>query len=249
MGTKLELLLSYLEDSLMLSTPLIENDPAFQQIKEDIPSIIEMSMISLGKENFDELSNKEIHLVCLKSQYTIYLRLATASAPEFDVSAEQVSFKKGDRFFHYTSLAEKISTELKTLEIGDVEVVQVVIGARNGTIRNYNLSKPQNLNFKVNSVNPYSVELSWKMYNTSLGQFKKYTLMYSEKPIYDEYAIPKFRSGNDVKVLDFYDIKRTKLRLSDLKPNTKYYLVLTFHSRDGGSSTEQIEVQTGESYE
>ena len=68
--------------------------------------------------------------------------------------------------------------------------------------------------------------------------------MFSETPIYDEYSVPKIRSGNDVSVKDFYDIKRTKYRLENLKPNTTYYLVLVFHSRDGNQSIECIEVET-----
>ena len=100
MEDKLQDLIKYLEDSLVLSTPLIENDPSYQQIKDNIPSIIEMSLMGMGKSVDDELTPKEKYLVVLKSLYVLYMRLATASAPEFDVSAEQVSIKKGDRFIH-----------------------------------------------------------------------------------------------------------------------------------------------------
>ena len=50
--------------------------------------------------------------------------------------------------------------------------------------------------------------------------------MYSEIPIYDEYAIPKVREGNDIIKLDFFDIRRTKLRLMDLEAGKKYYILL-----------------------
>lgn len=225
-----------------MSTPLIQNDPAYLQIKDDIPSIIQMALLSIGKEDIEDLSNEEIYVVSLKSQYTIYLRLATASAPEFDVSAEQVSFKKGDRFFHYTSLAEKVAEELNKADAGNVGVAQIRITTRNGSIRNYNLSQTQKVDFKSHSVTSNSVELSWKMYNTSMGEFRKYTLLYSEKPVYDEYSSPKFLTGSNA--LDFYDIRRTKYRLMDLKSDTKYYLALIFYNRDGNYSIETLEIQT-----
>lgn len=245
MAEKLDVLTEYLTDSLMFSSPLIKRDPAFMQIEDNLPSIINMSLLSMGKEDVEELTPQEIHFVSLKCMHTIYMRLAVASAPEFDVTAEQVAFKKGDRFFHYSALAESVAAEMDKAGFNNtLEVVDVRIASRNGTIRNYNLSRSQKTNLRVNSVTHYSMELEWKMFNLNFGEFRKYTLMCSEKPIYDEYATPRIREGNDIRVLDFYDIKRVKYRLSDLKEDTKYYVVIIFHNRDGGKSIEQIEVLT-----
>ena len=66
MEDKLQNLIEYLEDSLVLSTPLIENDPSYQQIQYSIPSIIEMSLMGIGKSVDDELTPKEKYLVVLK---------------------------------------------------------------------------------------------------------------------------------------------------------------------------------------
>lgn len=245
MAEKLDVLIEYLTDSLMFSSPLIKKDPAFMQIEDNLPSIINMSLLSMGKEDVEELTPQEIHFVSLKCMHTIYMRLAVASAPEFDATAEQVAFKKGDRFFHYTALAENISAEIARAGFDNtLEVVDVRIASRNGTIRNYNLSRSQKTNLKANSIKKTSMELEWKMFNLSFGEFRNYTLMYSENPIYDEYASPKIRQGNDITKLDFYDIKRTKYRLVDLKTNMTYYVVIIFHNRDGGKSIEQIEVTT-----
>lgn len=245
MAEKLDIVLNYLTDSLMLKTPLIKKDPAYLQIEDNLSSIVNMSLLSMGKENVDDLTPQEIHLVTLKSLQTIYMRLAVASAPEFDVTAEQVAFKKGDRFFHYTSLAENVAAELDKAGYNtSLEVVDVRIASRNGTLRNYNLSRSQKVNLKVNSTKSQSVELEWKMFNLSYGEFAKYTLMYGEAPIYDEYASPVIRNGNDVRSLDFYDIRRTKYRLTGLKPNTTYYVLVMFHNRDGGKSIEEVEITT-----
>ena len=82
------------------------------------------------------------------------------------------------------------------------------------------------------------------MFNLTYGEFNNYTLMYSEILIYDEYAIPKDREGNDIIKLDFFDIRRTKLRLMDLEAGKKYYILLIFRNRDGHKTYEQIEVET-----
>lgn len=240
----MKLIVSYLTDSLMLSTPLIENDPAYLQLKESIPSIINMSMLGIGKSDVEDLSSKEINVVVLKSLHTIYLRLAVSTAPEFDVSAEQVSFKKGDRFFHYTELAKQVLEQLDKEENSAIEVLDVRVSARNGSIRNYNLAVDQKIGLKTNTITDHSIELEWKMFNLTFGEFYSYTLMYSNAPIYDEYSIPRVREGNDIIKLDFFDIRRTKLRLMNLEQDKKYYILMIFHSRDGHRTYEQIEAFT-----
>lgn len=240
----MQILVDYLTDSLMLSTPLIENDPAYLQLKDSIPKIIEMSVRSIGKSDVEELTNNEISIVSLKSLHTIYLRLATSNAPEFDVTAEQVSFKKGDRFFHYTALAEKVAEELNNTQFSQIEMANVRITTRNGSVRNYNLANVQKVLLKSNTVTEHSVELEWNMFNTSKGEFLKYNLKYSENPIYDEYAVPVVREGADIISMDFYDIRRTKLRLLDLLPNKTYYILLTFLGRDGHRDYSQIDITT-----
>lgn len=244
LSPKMQQILDYLTDSLMLSTPLINNDPAYQQLKDNIPSIISMASMSLGKEDVEDLTAQETYVASLKSLQIIYLRLATSVAPEFDVSAEQVSFKRGDRFFHYTSLAENVASTLASVDFDTVEIADVRISTRNGTLRNYNISLNQKVNLQLNTITQTSVELEWKMFNLSYGEFYKYTLMYSEAPIYDEYSVPMIREGKDIVVKDLYNIKRIKYRIMDLTPGTKYYLVMVLHSRAGNKSIEQVEFET-----
>ena len=156
--SNLELITQYLIDSLMLSTPSIENDPAFASVEKSIPTIIKMSIVSIGKDNAEELTSEEINIVILKCLHTIYLRLALAVAPEYDASTEQVTFKKGDRVYHYTSLADKIKEELdEAISNSPVEVKDIILRARDGSLRNYKLSQEQTIKFKINSTNVYSL--------------------------------------------------------------------------------------------
>ena len=161
LSPNMQLIVSYLTDSLMLSTPLIENDPAYLQLKDSIPSIINMALVSLGKDDVEELNKHEILLVVLKSLHTIYLRLAMSTAPEFDVSAEQVSFKKGDRFFHYTELAKNVAEQLDKEENSAVEVLDVRVSTKNGSIRNYNLAVDQKIGLKTKFIEERIKDNGW----------------------------------------------------------------------------------------
>ena len=123
-------------------------------------------------------------------------------------------------------------------------MLDVRVSTKNGGLRNYNLAVDQKIGLKTNTITEHSIELEWKMFNLTFGEFYNYTLMYSEFPIYDEYSIPKIREGNDIVKLDFFDIRRTKLRLMDLEKSKKYYILMIFRSRDGHKTYEQIEVET-----
>lgn len=241
-------LVDYLTNSLMLDTPMISDDPAYQQLEGTIPSIIEMAMLSLDKDNVDDLSSKEIRFVVLKTMYTLYLRLAVATAPEFDASAEQVTFKKGNRFNHYITLADRVKKELEDELSGNyfnvIEFADVRLASRDGKRRNYNLSETQAVKLQVDNVGTNTVEISWKMFDTFFGSFAKYTLMVGQDLIYDEYAVPKLQVTDKTMVKEFFDIKRTKFRVSQLNEGEHYYIALMMTGTNGAQSIQQVEVTT-----
>lgn len=244
MDTTKDLLVSYLIDSLMLSAPLISQDPAFAQLQEDIPKIVEQSAKRLGK-TVEEIIPDEEYIVILYAKLEIFQRLALAVAPEFDVTVEQASFKKGNRFFHYTALAQEVQTELETnASIYTVIVKPVTVATKDGTIRNYNLSREQPVKLSIDLVSDNSIELSWNKFDLSYGNFKRYSLYYGLEPMYDEYADTVLDISKALTTQMFYDINRTKYRLNNLSANTTYYIVLVFEGRNGAKSLISQEVMT-----
>lgn len=244
-GKKMLMLIDYITDSLMLDTPMIADDPAYQQLEGKIPSIINMALLSMNEEDVESLTNEQLHCVVLKCLHTLYLRLAVAVAPEFEGSAEQVTFKKGQRFAHYSTLADKVKKELDETYVDDIKFADVKIVARNGTRRNYNLGEEQPVMFCGNGITTNSVELTWGKFNTSYGSFDRYILMYDTEPIYDEYSVPKLKViPNQTVVREFFDIHRTKFRLTGLSPETHYYIVLILKGKDGVKSFTTLEIVT-----
>lgn len=246
MDTTKDLLVSYLTDSLMLSAPLINQDPAFAQLQEDMPKIVEQSAKRLGK-TVEEITPDEEYIVILYAKLEVFQRLALAVAPEFDVTVEQASFKKGNRFFHYTALAQEVQTELETnASIYTVIVKSVTVATKDGTIRNYNLSREQTVKLSIDSVGTNSIELSWNKFDLSYGEFRRYALYCGLEPMYDEYADTILDISKALTTQMFYDINRIKYRLNNLSANTTYYIVLVFEGRNGAKSLVSQEVMTNE---
>lgn len=234
----------FLIDSLMLSSPLISSDPAFQQLSDDIPSILEQCYRRMGKE---ELSQEEEYLLILYCKLEIYQRLALAVSLEYNTTVEQASFKKGDRFYHYTSLADSVRAEIKdNISLYTVYAKDVTIKSKNGSVRNYNLSKEQEVKLVADNVYSDKIELSWSPFSSDSGGFDSYSLYCGQKPLYDEYGQDKFVLSNAEKSYTFFDIKRTKFRIENLLPNTKYYLMVVVKNRNGAKSLGFCEVNTSE---
>lgn len=237
---------TYLNDSLMMSTPLISDDPAYEQLSYSLGSILEQSARRIGKD-LDSITVEEEYLVILYSKLEIFQRLAIATAPEFDVTLEQSSFKKATRFQHYSALAKAVQEEINSSpSIYTLVSKPVTVAQYNGSRRNYNLSKSQNIELEVKTLTSNTVDIVWTKFDTNLGSFYKYKLLYGTKEIYDEFEdVPLDTSRADV-VYDFFDINRTSYRLKGLQSNTKYYVVLVAYSKAMAKSIALLEVLTDE---
>ena len=120
----------------------------------------------------------------------------------------------------------------------------VTVATKDGTIRNYNLSREQPVKLSIDLVSDNSIELSWNKFDVSYGNFKRYSLYYGLKPMYDEYADTVLDISKALTTQMFYDINRTKYRLNNLSANTNYYIVLVFEGRNGAKSLVSQEVMT-----
>ena len=58
---------------------------------------------------------------------------------------------------------------MKQSPIHLLEVKDIILRARDGSLRNYKLSQEQTIKFKINSTNVYSFELEWNRYDMSEG--------------------------------------------------------------------------------
>lgn len=241
-----ERLVSYLTESLMLTSPTIVEDPSFKAISESLESIVEQSARRIGKD-ISEIVVDEEYILILYAKLEIYQRLALAVAPEFDVTLEQSSFKKATRFTHYTELAKQIQDEIATNPSIHVIVNKpITIASRDGYLRNYTLAKAQPIEVNVVNKTNNTVDIDWTRFNTDLGRLYRYRVLYSKEPLYDEFEDKPLKVEKAEKVLDFYDINKTKHRIKGLEPNTHYYIVVEVTSKARASSIALTEVDTVE---
>lgn len=198
--------------------------------------------------------------IILESKREIYLRLATNTAPEFDMEERYTKILRGQRFDHYIKLWDAVNKEIQYIDKNERELTQgeLVLRNRDGSLRNYNLSSEFPFTAKVEATTSTTVDLSWDMFDATKQGFDAYKVFVGNVPIYDEYyteytssyvGIETINKGIDTtKLLAFYllqDIKRTKFRVKGLTPSTKYYIVVRAISSNGSIATQELTATTG----
>lgn len=225
-----------------LRQSILVQDPDVAPVDEDFLSITEEDFVALlqicltkvdPRDDVFSLKQENLYPLILISKKELYHRLAVKSAPDYSItSATGTQLKRGEVFDHYYKLIEEVEQEYKNyLATGvPVQVGEVLLSSRYFSGRNYSLaSKPQVL-LSIDEVYKDKVELSWNL--KRINKFAKYELYIGEKPIIDKYdrnAISKEAK----KVDTIRDIHRTLYRISELKADTVYYVLLLVEERNG----------------
>lgn len=236
-----------------LRQSILVQDPEIAPVDEDFLSITEEDFVSLlqicltkvdPKDDLFSLKQENLYPLILISKKELYHRLAVKSAKDYSItSATGVQLKRGEVFDHYYQLIEETEQEYKNyLATGvPVQVGEVLISSRYFSGRNYALaSKPQIL-LSLDNIYEDNVEVSWNL--KRINKFAKYELYIGEKPIIDKYnknAISKEAR----KVSIFRDIHTTCFRISELKEDTEYYVLILVEERNGLQGYAELKFTT-----
>ena len=196
----------------------------------DIPVIINQIILELGYTLANLPDNLQGLLVAMVRK-EIYWRLATSQAANVDLETEFTKVIKTKRFDHYFKLISLTQTEIDKYQ-QPIQVTDVTIRGRDFSNRNHELAKLQTvIGITPSGVTSTTVNLDWLPFDLSIGSFGYYQLLISTAHIYDPYNSPVL-TPNDPSVVDnlmFSDMRRIQYRISNLKPNTLYYVTLVYH--------------------
>lgn len=224
----------YLLDSLLLDSPVISADPTFYQIKSGIGLVIEQSVKVTGYS----VSTLPIELeeyVILLCKKEIYFRLATLTAPEYNMETEFSKLLKGDRWEHYYKLLEITIKELKRLDddgiLSTITTGEVIISGRNSSFRNYRLAQEFEGSLTLSNITSNSVEMTWDEFNRS--DFSGYEILIGTESFYDEYADVTIDMSKVKTIISVTDVHRVKYRVTGLLANQIYYVLLRYIHTNG----------------
>lgn len=250
--------INYLRSSLRLQDPAVETDPAYQFTDDDLYGILEVVTPAYNaSQTIDTLPSAEFYFVVLLAKKEVYYRLATSTAPFYPLSAEGAKLEKNVRFDHYLALIKAIMEEYEALtgtdssDGGNDLLVDGVVQTYNQTLygkpylkRYAELSENPIIELELSGITETSVNLDWTKYFSNHGaDFHRYAIFYGTSPVYDEYAVnpidPKLSPNYVVE-----DVRRTKLRIDGLTPDTEYFFLVKVESRLGISGFSQQSAKT-----
>lgn len=240
-------IIKFLRQSVIVQDPDVASvDEDFLTMKDE--DFIPLLTISLAKvdpsDSINNLSNDNLYPLVLVAKKELYHRLAVKSSPTYSLtSATGVQLKRGEVFDHYYKLIEEVESEYKNYLATGVVVKtgEVLLSSRYFTTRNYNLASKPSVILNLDNIYSDKVEISWAL--EKYNKFAKYIIYIGTEPnidIYNKNAI----NVNARKVETIKDIHRTRLRISDLVPDTEYYITIIAEERNGLQGYEELKFTT-----
>lgn len=250
-------LIIYLRESCFVDDSSISNDPEFIALEDSqVESILRLCCYK-AKININDLEEGNLYLLMLLARKEIYYRLATKSAPLFNIESESGKLERANRFDHYYKLIQALEEEY-TAYIEQMETDrdvsntdsygtaytkgEVFLSSRYHTMRNYSHANKPKVQLKMDNVYDDHLEVSWKL--KSINRFFNYELYISEVgnviDKYDKDAI----SSKAIKVLTSSDIHKNCHRITGLKPETIYHVCIVANEPNGLKGYDELQVVT-----
>lgn len=250
--------INYLRASVRLQAPETETDIAYKFTNDDLYGILEVVTPVHAKDfTIDTLPDSMFYFTVLLAKREIYYRLASSTAPFYPLSAEGAKLEKNVRFDHYLSLVKVTMEEYDSLTSsggsgsgsddlfsGTISTYQATLGGDTYFRRFMELADSPEVTLTVGMIGETSANLDWTRFDSTLGvNFMEYRIYVDTNPIYDEYGILPI-SPLAKPVFVSRDVRRTKIRVDELIPDTTYYALVETETRHGLKGYSQVEFKT-----
>lgn len=250
---------NYLRASVRLQSPETETDPDYQFSDEELYAILETVTPAHNPDyTLGDLPPNQFYFVVLLAKKEIFYRLASTTAPFYPLSAEGAKLEKNVRFDHYLALIKVIMEEYETMKEsssggedgggsgGTIQTYQASLLGQGKTYygRYVSLSEEPFVELELSGITQTSVNLDWTKYDVTFDtNFLRYSVFISLTPVYDEYSVkpisPALKANYSIE-----DVRRTKLRISDLVPDTEYFVLIRTENKFGINGYSQKSFRT-----
>ena len=226
-------LVSYLRSAVEVQKSDSVKDEAFLTMTDDD---LQLFLRVAVTNNYSEYSlgripEEAVYPVLLLARRELYYKLATISAPLYNLEADGASLSRSNRFGHYMALIKELDSEYEFYTEnggvnGTVQSSNVALSDRYTTRYNQEITPPPVVSLYVDSVADTYVEVSWKCKNLE-ERFKKYMVYISKDKIFDEYVDKDSQlSSSAVLATTITDKWQTRCRVSGLVSGTTYHVAV-----------------------
>lgn len=251
-------LVQYLRLNVKIQEPSITEDTVYLKMSDkDIELYLQVALSrDFPNETLDTLPNDSIYPLILLSKKEMFYALAVASAPDYDLGADNNNYlKRGERFKHYMSLVEAVSKEYKQyLEDGGaggyaLTSHNVTLSERYYTKYNYEHGLAPVLSLYLKEVGTDYIEIEWKAQSSS--HFKHYEVYVSDTPIVDLSNLEKHLSPDALKVATIKDYHQRSCKIKDINEivSKQIYVAVVAEQMNLRKAYAQIVMDNSESGE
>lgn len=253
-----EELIKYLRLNVCIQDPNITQDTVYLNMSdEDIRLYMEVALSrDFPNETLDTLPNDSIYPLILLSKKEMFYALAVASAPDYNLGADNNNYlKRSERFSHYMTLVEAASKEYEQyLEDGGaggyaLTSHNVTLSERYYTKYNYENGLAPALSLFLKEVGTDYVEIEWKAQSPS--HFKHYEVYVSDTPIVDLSNLEKHISPDAQKVATIKDYHQRSCKIKGINEMicNQIYIAVVAEQMNLRKAYSQIVLENSESGE
>lgn len=216
-------LVKYLRLNVCIQDPNITEDTAYLSMTDDdIKLYMEVALSrDFPEETLESLPKDSIYPLILLSKKEMFYALAVASAPDYNLGADNNNYlKRSERFSHYMSLVNAAAKEYEQyLEDGGaggyaLTSHNVTLSERYYTKYNYDYGLTPVLSLYLKKVDTDYIEIEWK--STVESHFKQYEVYVSDTPIVDLSDLEHHISPDAVKVATIKDYHQTSCKITGI---------------------------------
>ena len=252
--------IQYLRTGVVVQDPIDPNtgaDPAFLSLTDDQLTLIISVGVSKempGCTNIAYVPDSNLYGALLLIRKELYYTLAVYSAPKYDISAEEIAIKKGQRFNHYYQLIQQIDKEYQNYlengggsgtidgnsinSLGTLQSVDVLLESRQFSQRYKDLGIKPIVSAFVSEITDTSALLDWSVYN--LRHYVSTWIYISTSriilPYLDTISIDPLEKHSN--------INRLSTMFLNLLPDTTYYAAVVVNTKSGISGRIETSFHT-----
>lgn len=245
-------LIRFLRSSVHVQDPETEKDSKYLSMTDDDLELyltVALSRDFANVRSLDTLPEVYVYPLLLLAKKELYYALAVIEAPLYDMGADNNNYLKRDqRFKHYMALIEQVDKEYNqyltdnaTGTANTLTTYNVLLNNRYFTERYKNNGVVPVVSLYVDNITKNSVELSWEHLVANFAEFRVYI---SETPIYDPYNLKQPLDSNAKLVFRVTENSNQQCRITDLKENTVYYVLIVYYDKCGLKGYSQVCIDT-----
>lgn len=195
--------------------------------------------------SIDSIPPSIVYPLVLLTKIELYFYLATLVAPEYNLSSDDGSLYRDQKYRHYKDMIEVLQKAYNQyVEDGGtgkntIKAHDLILPQHYYTDRNYRLATEPVIEIYLERVTDTTIEVSWSYHCDTFHKLHVYLSSTRILDSYDNTPLPAYNL-----ISTYTDPRKSKLRISNLNELTKYFITMELVDKTSVVGVNDLEIET-----